>query len=110
MGLQCFSQHSPKLCNRLGVRDASRDQRVRPQLDMDCVCKPGSTLLWDLLQDDKIGQLGEGLAIEAEKALSNLLCFNTERVIRMKFIEGCLKNLATNWFVSISIPPFNSTW
>jgi len=42
-------------------------------------------------------QLGEGLALEAEKALCNLLCFNTERLIRMKFIEGCLENLANNW-------------
>jgi hypothetical protein len=42
-------------------------------------------------------QLGELLALEAEKALCNLLCFNTERLIRMKFIEGCLENLANNW-------------
>jgi hypothetical protein len=27
------------------------------------------------------------------------LCFNTERLIRMKFIEGCLENLANNWWV-----------
>lgn len=101
MGLQCFSQHSPKLCNRLGIREGVRDQRLRSQFDMECVCKPGSTLLWDLLQDDKIGQLGEGLAIEAEKALSNLLCFNTERIIRMKFIEGCLQNIANNWLVVV---------
>ncbi|XP_052133303.1 ubiquitin carboxyl-terminal hydrolase puf isoform X2 [Frankliniella occidentalis] len=103
MGIQCFSQHSPKLCHRLSLRDGTRDQRLRSQFDMECVCKPGSTLLWDLLQDDKIGQLGEGLAIEAEKALSNLLCFNTERLIRMKFIEGCLQNIANNWSVVVSL-------
>ncbi|XP_034239169.1 ubiquitin carboxyl-terminal hydrolase puf isoform X4 [Thrips palmi] len=103
MGMQCFNQHSPKLCNRLGIREGARDQRLRSQFDMECVCKPGSTLLWDLLQDDKIGQLGEGLAIEAEKALSNLLCFNTERLIRMKFIEGCLQNIANNWSVVVSL-------
>ncbi|XP_071450552.1 ubiquitin carboxyl-terminal hydrolase 34 [Hetaerina americana] len=67
------------------------------------VCLPGSTLIWDLLQDDKIVHLGEGLALEAEKALYNLLCFNTERVIRMKFIEGCLENLAKNQSVVVSL-------
>jgi len=41
-------------------------------------------------------QLGENLATEAEKFLSNLLCFNVEKPIRMKFIEGCLDNLARN--------------
>lgn len=70
---------------------------------IDNVCQPGNTLLWDLLQDNKINQLGEGLAIEAEKALCNLLCYNTERIIRMKFIEGCLQNLANNWSVVISL-------
>lgn len=88
------------------------------------VCKPGNTLLWDLLMDDKIvsafqcpivyfidlqffaftqGQLGESLALEAEKALGTLVCFNTERVIRTKFIEGCLQNLATNRSVVVSL-------
>ena len=31
--------------------------------------------------------LAEGLAIEAEKALTNLLCYNMDRFIRVKFIE-----------------------
>ncbi|XP_049955909.1 ubiquitin carboxyl-terminal hydrolase 34 [Schistocerca serialis cubense] len=84
--------HTPKMMRAEGTH-----------IKMDAVCKPGNTLLWDLIQDDKIGQLGEGLAVEAEKALSNLLCFNTERVIRMKFIEGCLENLAKNWSVVVSL-------
>ena len=70
---------------------------------LDSVCQPGNTLLWDLLQDDKIGQLSEGLATEAEKSLSHLLCFNMERFIRMKFIEGCLNNVASNQAVVISL-------
>lgn len=73
------------------------------QFNFETVCKPGNTLLWDLLQDDKIGQLGEGLALEAEKALCNLLCFNVDRLIPMKFIEGCLENLASNRSVVVSL-------
>lgn len=67
------------------------------------LCEPGNTLLWDLLQDDKIGQLGEQLAIEAEKALATLLCFNTDRQIRTRFIEGCLENLAQHRSVIVSL-------
>ena len=39
--------------------------------------------------------LAEGLAIEAEKALINLLCYNMDRFIRVKFIEviDILKNV-----------------
>ncbi|KAI4467227.1 ubiquitin carboxyl-terminal hydrolase [Holotrichia oblita] len=81
--------------------------RVDPKLSacfkIDNVCQPGNTLLWDLLQDNKIGQLGEGLALEAEKTLCNLLCYNTDRIIRMKFIEGCLHNLANNTSVIVSL-------
>lgn len=77
--------------------------RLGTQFNLETVCKPGNTLLWDLLQDDKIGQLGEGLAIEAEKALCNLLCYNVDRSIPMKFIEGCLENLASNRSVVISL-------
>lgn len=77
--------------------------RLGAQFNLEQVCKPGNTLLWDLLQDDKITQLGEGLAIEAEKALCNLLCFNIDRLIPMKFIEGCLENLANNKSVVVSL-------
>lgn len=41
-------------------------------------------------------QLGEGLGMEAEKALCALLCFSTDKFIRIKFIEGCLDNLANH--------------
>ncbi|XP_044746055.1 ubiquitin carboxyl-terminal hydrolase 34 isoform X3 [Coccinella septempunctata] len=69
----------------------------------DNVCVPGNTLLWDLLQDDKIGQLGEGLALEAEKTLCNLICYTPDKEIRMKFIEGCLKNLENHCSVVVSL-------
>ncbi|XP_058056030.1 ubiquitin carboxyl-terminal hydrolase puf [Anopheles bellator] len=67
------------------------------------VCHPGNTLLWDLLQDDKIGQLGESIALEAEKVLGTLLCFHTDKNIRTRFIEGCLQNLAENRSVLTSL-------
>jgi ubiquitin carboxyl-terminal hydrolase 34 len=43
--------------------------------------------------------LGEGLALEAEKTLCNLICYTPDKEIRMKFIEGCLHNLANNVYV-----------
>lgn len=92
------------VCQPPQVRAARQTAtRLSSQFNLDTVCKPGNTLLWDLLQDDKIGQLGEGLALEAEKALCNLLCFNVDRLIPMKFIEGCLENLATNHSVVVSL-------
>jgi len=79
------------------------DPRVSTCFKPDNVCQPGNTLLWDLLQDDKICQLGEGLAQEAEKTLCNLICFMPDKDIRMKFIEGCLNNLANNISVIVSL-------
>ncbi|KAK4884213.1 hypothetical protein RN001_000484 [Aquatica leii] len=79
------------------------DPRLSACFKVDNVCQPGNTLLWDLLQDNKIGLLSEGLALEAEKTLCNLLCYNTDRIIRMKFIEGCLHNLANNVSVIVSL-------
>jgi ubiquitin carboxyl-terminal hydrolase 34 len=46
------------------------------------VTEPGNTLLWDLVQEGNIEQLADGLHHEAEKALTNLLCFNMERFVR----------------------------
>jgi hypothetical protein len=40
--------------------------------------------------------LPDGLANEAEKALCTLVCYSTDRRIRMKFIEACIENLAHN--------------
>lgn len=47
--------------------------------------------------------MGESLALEAEKALATLLCFSMDRLLRTKFIEGCLNNLATNRSVIVSL-------
>ncbi|XP_018562913.1 ubiquitin carboxyl-terminal hydrolase 34 [Anoplophora glabripennis] len=79
------------------------DHRLSACFKADNVCQPGNTLLWDLLQDDKICQLGEGLALEAEKTLCNLICYTPDKEIRMKFIEGCLNNLANNVSVVVSL-------
>lgn len=79
------------------------DLRLSACFKVDNVCQPGNTLLWDLLQDDKICQLGEGLALEAEKTLCNLICYTPDKEIRMKFIEGCLNNLANNMSVIVSL-------
>ena len=38
------------------------------------------------VQEGQVEQLGEGLAAEAEKSLTNLLCFNMERVIRLVWL------------------------
>ncbi|CAD6995071.1 unnamed protein product [Ceratitis capitata] len=78
-------------------------QPQQPTFKINDVCQPGNTLLWDLLQDDKIYQLGETLALEAEKALATLLCFSMDRQLRTKFIEGCLQNLASNRSVVVSL-------
>ncbi|XP_065207082.1 ubiquitin carboxyl-terminal hydrolase puf isoform X2 [Planococcus citri] len=74
-----------------------------PHFNLENVCKPGSTLLWDLVQDDKICQLAENMAYEAEKILIGLVCYNTDRAIKMKFIEGCLENVQKNRSVVISL-------
>ncbi|XP_032305462.1 ubiquitin carboxyl-terminal hydrolase puf isoform X2 [Drosophila ananassae] len=91
--------HSPKASQGNSVGPAS----MQPSFKLNDVCQPGNTLLWDLLQDDKIGQLGESLALEAEKALATLLCFSMDRQLRTKFIEGCLYNVANNRSVIVSL-------
>ena len=55
---------------------------------LDTIYHRGKTLLWDLLQDDKVGELGEALAVHAERTLCNIICFSSEKRIRIKFIEG----------------------
>ncbi|XP_040568738.2 ubiquitin carboxyl-terminal hydrolase 34 [Lepeophtheirus salmonis] len=84
-------------------RQKEETERVTSHYKLESACEPGNTLLWDLLQDGNIENLAEGLATEAEKALTSLLCFNMERFIRMKFVEGCLNNVAKNKSVVISL-------
>ena len=70
---------------------------------IDEVCNPGHTLLWDLVQDNMTSLLPEGMAAEAEKALTNLLCCSNDRQIRTKFIEAIIDNLAKNKSVVVSL-------
>lgn len=69
------------------TRRHGASSKIMSRFTMDKVAEPGNTLLWDLIQDGSIEMLAEGLALEAEKALTNLLCYNMDRFIRVKFIE-----------------------
>ena len=106
----CHQQRIP--APRLTDRQQRERARLISHFKLDMACQPGNTLLWDLLQDDKIEQLSEGLALEAEKALSSLLCLSLnmdrsinqiQNQIRMKFIEGCINNIANNESVAVSL-------
>ena len=88
---------------RLSRRQRTEGAKLLAHYRMDRVAEPGNTLLWDLIQDGSIELLAEGLAGEADKALTNLLCYNMERFIRVKFIEGCLTNLEQNRSVVVSL-------
>ena len=68
----------------------------RRLFNINDVCVHGNTFLWDLLQDDKIVHLNEKLMREAEKQLYALVCYQTDKKIRVKFIEGCINNLKNN--------------
>ncbi|KAG8184718.1 hypothetical protein JTE90_019322 [Oedothorax gibbosus] len=95
--------HGTKHGHKFLCRSPREVRQAINHFELDSVCEPGQTLLWDILQDNKIGQLGEGLAVEAEKILCNLVCWSTDKMIRMKFIEGCLQNIANNRSVIISM-------
>ncbi|RWS22536.1 ubiquitin carboxyl-terminal hydrolase 34-like protein, partial [Leptotrombidium deliense] len=96
--------HSQSYRSQLSkTKDIEKFDVELSKFNVDNVCKPGQTLLWDLLQDNSIGQLAEGLAHECEKILCNLICWLADRRIRMKFIEGCLENLSQNTSVIISL-------
>ncbi|XP_021379697.1 ubiquitin carboxyl-terminal hydrolase 34-like isoform X3 [Mizuhopecten yessoensis] len=69
----------------------------------DDVCGKGNTLLWDLVQEETAHMLPEGLAMEAEKALCTLVCYSTDRKIKMKFIEASIENLSQNKSVVVSL-------
>ncbi|RWS07088.1 hypothetical protein B4U79_12772 [Dinothrombium tinctorium] len=98
--------HTQNFRGGQNLKDGKDHERFDLELSkftIDNVCKPGQTLLWDLLQDNAIGHLAEGLAHECEKILCNLICWLADRRIRMKFIEGCLENLSQNNSVIISL-------
>ena len=77
-------------------------------------CAKGSTLLWDLLQDDSVVrgrdffslsftcvlflqcELSDGLAQEVESYLGELICSLDSDEICWQFVHGCLANLANH--------------
>ena len=69
---------------------------VLSNFSLDTIYHRGKTLLWDLLQDDKVESLGDTLAVQAERTLCNIICFSSEKRIRIKFIEACVENLAND--------------
>ncbi|KAL5008333.1 hypothetical protein ScPMuIL_013914 [Solemya velum] len=86
-------------------RPTSKEAEIPSCIDsiFDDVCQIGNTLLWDLVQEDTIHLLPEGLGVEAEKALYTLVCFSTDKKIKMKFIEACIENLAHHRSVVVSL-------
>lgn len=85
------------------MQDEGNERERSLGFDLNTVCDEGKTLLWDLIQDDNAIQLSDGLVQEAEKLLCQLICYTGEKKIRMKFIEGCVTNLAANRSVVMSI-------
>lgn len=73
------------------------------KFSLENVCKPGQTLLWDLLHDDSIRYLSGDLALNCEKILFSLICCLSDKRLRMKFIEGCMNNISQNRSVIISL-------
>ncbi|KAM7288964.1 ubiquitin carboxyl-terminal hydrolase 34 [Ixodes scapularis] len=107
--LAASNQSDKNLADFDGEEEAPCWPRTGPReppptaLDVGQVCQPGKTLLWDLLQDGKIEELGEELALEAEKVLCSLVCWSVDRTVRTQFIEGCLRNLAQSRSVVVSL-------
>ncbi|CAG2161635.1 unnamed protein product [Oppiella nova] len=89
--------------DKSGKTNCDAEDQDLVDLSIENVCKPGRTLLWDLLQDDMIQQLPEGLSHETERIFWNTVCWSSDRRIRMKFIDGCLDNLAKNYSVNTSL-------
>lgn len=92
--------------NQFNENSNSFENEITAELirfSLENVCKPGQTLLWDLLSDDSIRYLSDGLAQNCEKTLYNLICWLSDKRLRMKFIEGCMENISQNKSVIISL-------
>lgn len=100
MELKKASSHLSSITNQICSDDDLRDLS---QYNLANLSEPGKSLLWDLLQDDKIEYLATNLHIEVENALINLVMSFGDRYIRYKFIEACLENLSVGSSVIISL-------
>jgi hypothetical protein len=72
--------------------------------DLNDICREGNTFLWDFVQNERFFQINEKLMREAEKQLNILVCYQTNKQIKLKFIEGCLRNLKINRYTSLKRP------
>ncbi|KAJ6218179.1 hypothetical protein RDWZM_009336 [Blomia tropicalis] len=70
---------------------------------IDDVCKPGNTILWDILQDKMLNELSEETYLSAEKIFWNTIVCASNRTVRRIFIFACLDNLTNNYSVLTSI-------
>ncbi|XP_052272263.1 ubiquitin carboxyl-terminal hydrolase 34-like isoform X3 [Dreissena polymorpha] len=101
-----YHTHMPHVINQRPQKEPPAHSAMLPacsDFNFKDVCKSGSTLLWDLVQDDKAHLLPEGLAMDAEKVLCSLVCFCTDRRIKKKFVEACIENLANHRSVVVSL-------
>ncbi|CAF0722648.1 unnamed protein product [Brachionus calyciflorus] len=71
------------------------------KLNFNDICEPGNTFLWDLLinqiqidNQDTRSTIDTKILKEAEKQFQILICLpTTDRRIKFKFIESCIKNI-----------------
>ena len=63
------------------------------EFDVDTLCEPGKTLLWDLIHDESLETLNDGIQDEAQRLLWQLICYSGNKKVRMVFIKGCLDNI-----------------
>ncbi|XP_065067715.1 ubiquitin carboxyl-terminal hydrolase 34-like isoform X1 [Rhopilema esculentum] len=83
-------------------QQAKSPLREKEELNAECLCLEGKTLLWDLLQDGNVEELGDGMVQEVQKLLWQLVCFTGNKNVVMAFIKGCLDNIEMNRSVVIS--------
>lgn len=72
------------------------------EFNIDSLCEPGNTLLWDLIQDPSLESLQDSTLDEIQKLLWQLICYSGNKKVRMVFIKGCLENIKKNRSVIVS--------
>lgn len=70
---------------------------------LENISEPNKTLLWDLLQDGRMGRLSTNMHFEVENIFVTLVMSFGDRFIRYRFIEACLENLSLGKSVIMSL-------
>lgn len=70
---------------------------------LENISEPDKTLLWDLLQDGRMGRLSTNMHFEVENIFVTLVMSFGDRFIRYRFIEACLENLSLGKSVIMSL-------